>query len=529
MSKARFDVIESLSTGKQVEVDELFGKKELGAAEIDSASGVKSLSASLDDRVMRVNSVADMLTMDDGKLVNGQRVSVLSFHAPTFPAARFVGGGEFYWDSASTEGDNGGTCLEVSGVATGRWKRRISGPTDVTWFGAVGDGARDNVAEINAAYAYAGSIEGTFGGKVTFPAGVFEVSGPIHIADFGVNTEGENDYATIVRAAEGFIGDSIFLFERADEGVFTAAGMRGIGVNCNLQSCHGITYKTAYDTTHIEGLRVYGAKADKQALRIIPVGSPGISQTVTINNSIFMKGEAGTNPTVLLEKVQEVVMTMVKAWNGAATNSPGSSFAVRLNGCRSVVMIQPSFVSTSGSGLGVFDGSRQITQINIFAPLFENCTGGTAYISSADQINYPITGVNITNPRIESPAGGGFVLDGVFASYIETNYTPVTLTEKSERNVVMAYQTATITDSGSYNVKIRPGDSVNPRYTIQAKAGSELKSDSMVHARFEDASSSLDTSLVLGLNIAGSAGVRKVYLGNQDSAGSGYRTLRVQN
>ena len=31
------------------------------------------------------------------------------------------GGGLFYWDSASTEVDNGGTIIQATGVTTGRW------------------------------------------------------------------------------------------------------------------------------------------------------------------------------------------------------------------------------------------------------------------------------------------------------------------------------------------------------------------------------------------------------------------------
>jgi hypothetical protein len=32
-------------------------------------------------------------------------------------------GGNYYWDNASTESDNGGSIIAVTGVATGRWKK----------------------------------------------------------------------------------------------------------------------------------------------------------------------------------------------------------------------------------------------------------------------------------------------------------------------------------------------------------------------------------------------------------------------
>jgi len=50
------------------------------------------------------------------------------------------GGGEFYWDVASTLLDDGGTTFTPTGVAVGRWRRRINGYVDPRWFGAKADG-----------------------------------------------------------------------------------------------------------------------------------------------------------------------------------------------------------------------------------------------------------------------------------------------------------------------------------------------------------------------------------------------------
>lgn len=70
------------------------------------------------------------------------------------------GGGEFYWDSTSTEPDNGGTIFQVTGVTTGRWKRVFSGGTlNVLWFGVKCDytssSTTNNVSAINSAIAAA--------------------------------------------------------------------------------------------------------------------------------------------------------------------------------------------------------------------------------------------------------------------------------------------------------------------------------------------------------------------------------------
>jgi len=44
------------------------------------------------------------------------------------------GGGTFYWDSTSTETDNGGTIIQATGVTTGRWKRLYGSILDYKFF-----------------------------------------------------------------------------------------------------------------------------------------------------------------------------------------------------------------------------------------------------------------------------------------------------------------------------------------------------------------------------------------------------------
>lgn len=48
------------------------------------------------------------------------RVRVLGYYA-----ANDGGGGLFYWDAASSAADNGGTVIQPTGVASGRWIRLV--------------------------------------------------------------------------------------------------------------------------------------------------------------------------------------------------------------------------------------------------------------------------------------------------------------------------------------------------------------------------------------------------------------------
>ena len=81
--------------------------------------------------------------------------SIAALQATTIPTYNFAnvlgyskaadgGGGDFFWDSSSTDADNGGTIFQVTGVTTGRWKRLYSGALNVKWFGAVKGEDDDN-------------------------------------------------------------------------------------------------------------------------------------------------------------------------------------------------------------------------------------------------------------------------------------------------------------------------------------------------------------------------------------------------
>lgn len=79
------------------------------------------------------------------------------------------GGGQWVWDSTSTDEDDGALTLAVAGVDNGRWKRVYSGPIDVRWFGADPTGATDSTDAINNAI----NALPDYGGTVLFPPGKY--------------------------------------------------------------------------------------------------------------------------------------------------------------------------------------------------------------------------------------------------------------------------------------------------------------------------------------------------------------------
>lgn len=82
------------------------------------------------------------------------------------------GGGQFYWDEASTETDNGGTIIKVTSVVLGRWIRVYDENISVRFFGAKGDGTTDDSDAIHSALDFVKSV----GATLFVPVGEFRVT-----------------------------------------------------------------------------------------------------------------------------------------------------------------------------------------------------------------------------------------------------------------------------------------------------------------------------------------------------------------
>jgi len=76
------------------------------------------------------------------------------------------GGGDFYWDTSGGS-DNGGT---VIAVGSGSWKRLLSDPLNVRWFGARGDGT-DDTSYFLSAFQLAVTLKT----RIFVPAGKFNI------------------------------------------------------------------------------------------------------------------------------------------------------------------------------------------------------------------------------------------------------------------------------------------------------------------------------------------------------------------
>lgn len=109
----------------------------------DSASGtVKTVKGS---PVRAVSTIAALKALVVTSIPDGFQV-----HVQSFATSGDGGGGIFAYDSTSAETDNGGTVIAPTS-GSGKWLRVYSGPLNVKWFGAKGDGATNDKTAFQAA------------------------------------------------------------------------------------------------------------------------------------------------------------------------------------------------------------------------------------------------------------------------------------------------------------------------------------------------------------------------------------------
>lgn len=97
-----------------------------------------------------VDSIADLRALTSASLTGRPTIHVRGYYSPGDG-----GGGIFFWDATATTTDNGGTVIALTAGGVGRWRRVLTQPINVRWFGARGDGVSDDTAVIRKAIAAA--------------------------------------------------------------------------------------------------------------------------------------------------------------------------------------------------------------------------------------------------------------------------------------------------------------------------------------------------------------------------------------
>lgn len=108
-----------------------------------------------------VELIADLKALPVVGVVTGTQIHVSGYHADGDG-----GGGWFYYEASSSATANGGTVLAPD-IGDGRWLRVYSGPINIRWFGALGDGTGNDGEFIQNAVDFLS----TTGGEIYFPTG----------------------------------------------------------------------------------------------------------------------------------------------------------------------------------------------------------------------------------------------------------------------------------------------------------------------------------------------------------------------
>lgn len=166
-------------------------------------------SLSVTARAVVVETVSALKALSG--MVDGQPAATLGYYTPGDG-----GGGDFYWNAASTATANDGTVLLPTGQSAGtagRLLRIYSGAINVRWFGAKGDNSANDTAAIQAAVdacfgtaASPNATNSSFSNKrLFFPEGHYLINSPIVLTKVhGGHISGAGRFATrIVNSAGG--------------------------------------------------------------------------------------------------------------------------------------------------------------------------------------------------------------------------------------------------------------------------------------------------------------------------------------
>lgn len=168
---------------------------------LQRAIGTNDVRGTAASAPFKVETISALKAITAAQRFNGQQVEVANRST-----ANDGGSGTFYFDGSSSATDNGGTILAPTG-GSGRWLRVYSGPVNVKWFGALGNGATDDSSAIQNAIAVAtGTTSSPWTGNsnvVWLPPGVYAVASTLTIGTASGSSAGSANGLKIAGAGLG--------------------------------------------------------------------------------------------------------------------------------------------------------------------------------------------------------------------------------------------------------------------------------------------------------------------------------------
>jgi Right handed beta helix region len=347
----------------------------------------------------------------------------------SFAGTTNKGGGTFiYVSTDTTSADNTGTVIvDASGR---RWYRlgRADDLCSVHWWGAVGDGATNDAAPLNAAFAS--------GLSLYMPAGTYNVTGPLTCACIGQRIEGSGEMVTTISTNQA-TGDVLTLTgSDIDIGSigFTATVARTAGAMINLGNTSQVRLHDFYMTAFFVGVSIgvlgSGGGNTVYVERGILLTTVASGYGVQVNSGVVLVLRdlliEGNNATQSVQLTAGVVVFGVGdlTLDHVSTIWAGHGLEVPLNAanavCQALWVINCFF--DTGSGYGIYvnaaGASSNVQEIKIAdCWIASNALGGIALTTSSTGViqqcdvldtvssnntghGISITGARVANTRI---------------------------------------------------------------------------------------------------------------------------------
>lgn len=315
--------------------------------------------------------------------------------------------------------------------------------------GAVRDGSTNDAAAIQAAIdAMPGDIS-SGGGTLVLSAGSYVIATQVNITRPGVRIESPGGFAAQIYCAPTLTGAA---FKFAIPNTFIrGCQVRNVSLRMNGSSAHGFVFEGAYDQTILENVIVFDNKGTSSAFRFVPAaGAPSaISQTIIANNcAAWAKVGEHTGNVWHMQKVQEATLLGCKGLSGA--EGAGGGYSFYLEDCRGVSLYNAS-AGRCNVAFRVNTVSYASDGVNINNPTVEGAahtliaTGG----AGRQVIRLALSGLR---PQVgTSLSTGPFTLEHVILSTIETKDFVANLDANSSSNHVISEDLTKVTDNGANN------------------------------------------------------------------------------
>jgi hypothetical protein len=345
------------------------------------------------------------------------------------------GGGVFYWDPNASAADDGGTIINPTGHSgNGRWRRSYSGPVNVRWFGAVGNGSTPDdtafgqaisVAQTNIVSMYVNQSDANFAAElnattsVYVPPGIYELQNTLTLW---------NNTALPINSTNSF--------RLYGDGLTSCLKFTGGGDGILIQSSTSYTRQLPFEIDHLwiratstsaaNGINLISGGNQRlhdllitgwqyfitlNGAEMVDVATIVFTQNVVNGEGYSLSGTVGVNMTGESGQIPNVMRVHSCTFNGPQigllvdggtthhvydNNLNGGMYFAHIRGCQNGLYEQNYFEGHTGSAFYIDGGvsnlvirSSQFSSPDFPAVVF----AGSGYASGFDFSNNQIAGV----------------------------------------------------------------------------------------------------------------------------------------